>query len=494
MGVIERQSIKGTILTYTGVVVGFINTGLILPKILFTEQIGLLNILIAYSLVFSQIATLGFNNTTVKLFPYFRKYSNGHNGFLFISILTALVGFLIVLSIFLFIYPYVIDNPNDGSDLLNQYGLYIIPLSFFSLIFNSLDVYNRVLYNSVTGVFLKEFFVRIMVLIDISLFYFNIFSFEKFVISYIIIYCLPAIIILAHLVKQGQFKIKPQFGFLTKELVLSMIGVSLFGIISGFAGMAVVNIDKIMINQMLGLDDTGIYSIAFYFGSLIIMPSRPLINISSTFIADSWKKNDLDTIRIIYKKSVINQTIIGLLVFVGLVGNINNILEILPKEYSAGMVVIIFIAMSFLLDMFVGVSSSIIGNSKYYRIQTYFMILLIILLFITNLVFIPKYGITGAAFASFISKFVVNALKVSFIFFKFNLFPYNSKILLALIISGISYFFSFIFPAMNSVIFDILIRSAIITVSFIVLIFIFKVSEEVNSKIKSVYNKLINRA
>jgi len=493
LGIIEKQSVKGTIFTYIGVIIGFINTGLIFPKILLTEQIGLLSILIAYSLVFSQIASLGFNNATIRMFPYFRNNEEKHNGFLFLSIIIAFIGFLFVLIIFILLNPYIANNPNDSSTLLAEYGYYIIPLAFFTLYFNSLDVYNRVLYNTVIGTFLKEFLVRFLVFIAIILYYFNVIDFEIFVISYVIIYSLPALVLVCQLIIEKQFSLIPKFKFLNRDLTRSLVSVSLFGIIGGFAGIAVANIDKIMISQMLGLDDTGIYSIAFYFGSLIIIPSRSLIKISSAFIADSWKNNDLKTISSIYNKSVINQAVIGLLLFIGILGNIDNIFEILPEHYSQGKYVIILIGLSFLVDMCVGVSVNIVGSSQYYKMQSYFMLLLIFLLFITNLIFIPKYGIVGAAFASLISKFIINLLRIVFIYYKFNLFPYNAKIVIAFIIGLITYFLINLLPVIDNLFFDIFYRSSIICIIFISFIFISKISDEINNKLVNIFNFLRNK-
>ncbi|MHA1695338.1 MAG: hypothetical protein ACTSUG_08765 [Candidatus Helarchaeota archaeon] len=47
MGIIQKQTIKGTIYTYLGVALGFVNIGLLTPKIFSTDQIGLTNILVA---------------------------------------------------------------------------------------------------------------------------------------------------------------------------------------------------------------------------------------------------------------------------------------------------------------------------------------------------------------------------------------------------------------------------------------------------------------
>ena len=47
MGIIARQTIKGSVYSYLGAAIGFINVGLIMPQIFSTEQIGLTNLLIA---------------------------------------------------------------------------------------------------------------------------------------------------------------------------------------------------------------------------------------------------------------------------------------------------------------------------------------------------------------------------------------------------------------------------------------------------------------
>ncbi len=497
MGIIKKQSIKGAIYAYIGVIIGFINTGLIFPKILLTEQIGLLNILISYSLVFSQLASLGFNNATTRLFTYFRDFENKHNGFLFLSLSVTFLGFLLSFILFIIIKPVLITNTAETTSLFNDNIFYIIPLTFFTLFFNNLDNYYKVLFNAVIGTFLKEFFIRILILIIIILYYLNILNFNQFLIFYVSSYCFPAIILVISLIKEKQFNLYPNLKFINKELRKALINVSLFAIISGFAGIAIANIDKIMINQLNGLSDTGIYSIAFYFGTLIIIPSRSLLKISSTFIADSWKTNDLKTIRTIYNKSAINQMAIGLLIFIGLVANLNNVFKILPEPYSKGEFVILFIGLAFLTDMSTGVAQQIVSTSKYYRYQSYFMFALISLIIITNLYFIPRYGITGAAFASLLSKVVINIIRILFIYKKFKLYPYNIKFVFTILIGIISYMISSLIPELRNIYLDIILRIGTISIIFILLAYILNISEEINSKVFNIFNiifhKIINK-
>ncbi len=145
-----------------------------------------------------------------------------------------------------------------------------------------------------------------------------------------------------------------------------MISVAIFSILAGIGGNIVFSFDKIIVNQMLGLSATGVYTIAFFFGTLVVIPSRPLLKISGTLIADAWKRNDVSYITDIYKRSCINQFIIAAFLFGGIWVNIDNILIILGPEYASGKWVIFFIGLGYLIDMATGVNGLIIGYSKYY--------------------------------------------------------------------------------------------------------------------------------
>ena len=52
MGIVVRQSIKGTVATYIGVAVGIVTTFFVQTKALQPEQIGLIDVLLQCSLLF----------------------------------------------------------------------------------------------------------------------------------------------------------------------------------------------------------------------------------------------------------------------------------------------------------------------------------------------------------------------------------------------------------------------------------------------------------
>ncbi len=155
MGIIQRQAIKGTIYTYIGVVIGFVTAGILFPNILLPEQIGVTKLLVTFSLLFARLADLGFTGVANRLFTYFRNKEKKHNGFLFIALSVALVGFLISIILYFILKPYIIEDSIGKYAFFVEYIYYLIPLIFFTLIFNTLDTYNKVLYDAVLGTFIK---------------------------------------------------------------------------------------------------------------------------------------------------------------------------------------------------------------------------------------------------------------------------------------------------------------------------------------------------
>ncbi|NPA67639.1 MAG: hypothetical protein GXO50_03420 [Chlorobi bacterium] len=489
MGVIAKQSIKGSVYTYAGALTGFINTGLLMPEFFAPEQIGLVNLLIAFTLIFSQLGNLGFSGVITRLFPYFRNNEKKHNGILTLGLLISVAGFLLTLLLFFISEKYLVKSNYKTSELLSDNIFYVPVLTFFMILFYLFDNYNKVLFDAVSGIFLREFFVRLADLFIIILYIFDYIDFKTFVFWYIVIFALPSVILMFILIKRKVFYLTGINKNLLLKLKKEIIGISLFWILSGFAGIAVQSIDKYMTNYYLGLAASGIYAVTFYFGMLVIMPARSLRKISSVIIAEAWKKNDIKTISEIYEKSSVNLFIAGSLVVIGLWVNIDNIFEIIP-EYAAGKYVVLFISLLSLADMSSGTAAAIIGNSGYYKINAYVMFFTLLSIIITNYFFINLWGLKGAAFASFISVSFAVFFRFLFLYKKYKLQPYSLRHVKILFTGLLTLFVNFLIPEIDNVFADIVVRSFAVSVVFASLIYFFKVSEDVNSFVLKIIDKL----
>ena len=93
--------------------------------------------------------------------------------------------------------------------------------------------------------------------------------------------------------------------------------------------------DMLMIEHYLDLKQVAYYGLAFFIGSVIRVPSRSISSISSPLIAKSFEENNLSNIQSIYSKSSINLLIIGAVLFLCIVLNIDDILEELTSKLKS---------------------------------------------------------------------------------------------------------------------------------------------------------------
>lgn len=471
MGIIKRQSIKGSIYSYLGIGFGFIITGILFPRYLSEEQIGLINLLIAWASLFAIAANLGFNGVTIRLFPYFRTKDKKHHGFVFLMIIVTVIGMILSLIIFYFVKPILIKDSIEQSHLFIEY-IYILPILIITtIIFDTFESYNRVLFNASFGTFSRELFQRALILVFLLVYIFKLFNtdFKVFFHFYVFAYSLPGFMILTLLIYQKQFPIYTRISIPKEITRKEIISVSFYGIAIGYSNIIIQRIDTIMINSMIDLTSVGIYSIAVFFGTIVSIPSRSLFKISIVVIADAWKNNDIEKIKSIAKQSSIYQFIFGLLILVLMWGNINNVGRILPESYMVGKYAMLLSAMVNLVTMTFGIHSAILTTSKEYRFQMIFVIALGILTFLTNLLFIPKFGINGAAFASFISSLIINIIRFFYLYNKYKIQPYNYQFIIIFIIALVSYLISLVLPDLNNLFIDLPIRSIIITACFLIL-------------------------
>lgn len=480
MGIIIKQSIKGSIWSYLGVIFGFVTTAYLYTEYLTTEIVGLFGLLVSYATLFGQLSLLGMPGVTARLFNHFRDKKSGHHGFLFLALLFLLTGFILFMIVYMFLSPRLIENNLEKSTLFAEYISLLIPLTLATMIFILLDTYNKMLYNVVFGTFLQEFLQRVLIMISVLLYVFNLIHLHILIVAFVLSISMKSILILIFLISKDELKLRNHLSFINVNLRREIFNVALFSVLTGLGSMIVFNIDKIIINQLLDLSNTGVYTIAFYFGTLVVIPSRPLLKIAGTLIADAWKNNDMAQLKDIYYKSCINQFIIGGFVFLGIWANIDNILVILGEDYQESKWVIFFIGVGYLFDLATGANAQFISLSKHFRFSFYFILSLITVAIILLYTLIPIFGITGAAIAIAISLFLNNTIRFLFIYIKYKFQPFNYKFLIVALLYVLTFIALTFIPQMNLVP-DILVRSAFIIIVTTLGMLLLPVSDEIRA-------------
>ncbi len=486
MGIIIRQSLKGSIWSYLGLVIGYINVGIIMPNFFNPEQIGLVQIFMAMTTIFSNFSSLGFGSVINRMFPEFRDKGNNHNGFLFVLVATGLTGFVLSTITFFVLKPSIVEANLEKSPLLVEYIVLLVPLLFFRIFFRLLDTYNRVLYDATTGAFWSEFVHKTLNLGLIILFSFELISYRGFFYGYVFSLALPVFPLLIVLIRRGEFHLKPKFDFLKRPLVREMVIVSAFGIINGLSGTLTNNIDKLLINHYLSLEHVGIFSVCALFATVIMIPSRSLVKISTGIIAQSWKENRIKHIGEIYEKASLTQTILGTLIFAGIVVNIDNIFATLPPAYAQGKWVLILYSLGVLIRISNSTGGVIIVTSRYYKVSTLITGSQILYTVLFHSIFIPIWGITGAAIAVLCTYTIRTVLVVGFIKIKFGLFCYSYKHLYVLALAGLTVFVVNLIPDTELLVLNIGLDSLIFSILFVGLVLVLNISEDLTNIIHKI--------
>ena len=113
MGEIAKQSIKGTMVTYIGVAIGFVTTFFVLTRFLTSEEIGLARVLIDAATLFVGLAQLGTSSAAFRYFPYMER---SHGAF-FWTTLVPLIGFILFGALYCILHEPLSHFFGDKSPL-----------------------------------------------------------------------------------------------------------------------------------------------------------------------------------------------------------------------------------------------------------------------------------------------------------------------------------------------------------------------------------------
>ncbi|MEX1268921.1 MAG: polysaccharide biosynthesis C-terminal domain-containing protein [Balneolaceae bacterium] len=481
MGVIIRQSIQNSFISYIGILLGILSTIILFPNILTPDQYGLTRVLLSIAIICAQFSHLGMTNIVIRYFPYYNTSGDSRYRLLTLSLGIPLAGFFLFMILFILFQDVLISYYIDQSELIVVYNTYLIPLVFAILFFEILNSYVRSLQDSVTGSFVNEVLIRILIIILLIVHYFEWLTFRYFMIGFVSIYLIQPVYMLTYLFINNQLSFSFPFQKETKRLFRDMSVYGAYSLLGGLATLLIGNIDIIMIGMLMDLKSTAVYAIAFYIGSVITVPQRSIGKIASPILAGLLKNRKYNEIDQLYKRTAYNQLIFGVLFYAGIWANMHNLLDLLPDTYDGIYWVVIIVGLAKLFNMATGVNGMIIINSKHYRFDLYTNILLVILTITTNLLLIPPYGITGAAIATAVSIFVYNFIKFLFVWITFKMQPFQWNALGVVMISAVCLGLSFLVPYMMNFFVDLMVRSLMIAAVFLGAVLAFGLSDDVKN-------------
>ena len=435
MGIVARQSIKGTIATYIGVAVGIVTTFFIQTKALQAEQIGLIDILLQCSLLFGGLAQLGTNSSAMRYYPFFKDEEHRDHGFFGWTLLVPLVGFTFFLLAFFCFKGAIVDfftkDAAVGADLFAKYVNFVIPLAFFMLYISVFETNSNLLLRIVLPKFVREVGLRVGTLAIYLLYFYKVIDFDGVIISFCVMYGLATLINVVYLFSLKRVSFKIEWDYIKPQLRRDFLFYTLFMLTAALAGNVIPMLSKFFVAGKTGFHLAGVFTIATNIAALVEMPYRSLGAISRPHISDAMAKQDVKQADALCKSVTLHQFIAGTCVFFLIWINIDFIFDLLPNGdiYRLGKWAVLILSLSRLVYSTFGVVTTALSYSKYYYYSLIFTILLAGMSIGLNAWWVPKWDINGGALANLVSYFIYFVLLLVFIKWKVGVMPLSKQLL-----------------------------------------------------------------
>jgi O-antigen/teichoic acid export membrane protein len=344
----------------------------------------------------------------------------------------------------------------------------------------------RVHMHSVFGNFIKEVGLRLLTLLALIGVYFKWLSVTQFIYVTAGIYFLAFILTMLY----AFYVKKPNFQFAIPFNVKNIMEYTFYIILSGSVANLLLDGDKMILNQYMKIENIAYYSVATYIALVISVPSRAMHQIVYPITAKLMHENKHDELNDLYKMTSVNLQMVGGFVMLCIFVNINQLYELIPKEYSGGIFVVFMIGLSKYFDLILGNNNAIIFNSKYYRMVLFLGLFLVFLTVALNMLFIPGYGILGSAFATLLSITLYSLAKLLFVVKRMRLYPFTVQTLYSMAITFVLFlvFYFWQFPFYPLI--GIALKSIFVTIAYVYFNYRFVISQQINDVIDGILKKI----
>ncbi len=485
MGIVQRQASINTIINYLGVAIGFVNIIILFPLLLSDDEFGLTRLVLSMAITMAQLSSFGVHRIAVKFFPVFRKEPHKNNGLLMSMLVLSGIGFLLITLLYYLFRSTLLGYYQDETALFGEYYYWIPLASLGFLLFIVFESFLQALRKTIFTNLLRNVIIRIYWLITLLLYYYGYFDFFSFMLIFMLGYFFTAMLCVLELMKIKEFSLDFNKDYSRKRILKPMLNYGFYTLLSGTTLTLVTNVDLLMIGALITenkLTNIAVYAVATYIVSIIYIPTNSLRRISAPIMAYDWRNRNLKNIEDIYKKSSVVLVFMGGLIFGCIALNVDDLLSLMKPEYAEAKYVILILGFARLFDMASGLNMLILVLTRFYRAEAVFAVFLLLLVGITNYIFIPIYGIYGAALGTTAVFVSYNIILFLYIWKKLKIQPYSlntlAMVLLGLIAAAIVYFLPL---RWDEKILLIAVKSALFMVLYFVPVFLLKISPDINT-------------
>ncbi|UYZ64525.1 lipopolysaccharide biosynthesis protein [Hymenobacter weizhouensis] len=490
MGIVQRQGLRNTVISYVGLGLGFVSTALVLPRILTPQQLGLTGTLSSIATLFAQVAAFGFASVGIRFFPYFRSREAGHHGFLPFLLAVPLLGFVVVAALYFLGEPLVLSLYETDAALLGSFYTWGAVLALFTLLYSLQDAYLKALFHTAFSSFVQDILLRVLIVSGALLLAGGYLSFRGYVLWFVGANGLLLLLLTGYVAAIGELHLRPTRQVLAVRPVRELLSVGAFTLLSSLSGTIIMYIDMLMVGAQVNLAAAGIYQVAFYISTALAIPARSLNKIAFPLLADYWKQQDLPRMADFYRRTTRLNTLVGCLLALGIGLNLDFIYSLMRADYAQGTTVVLLLLGSRLFDSITGVNGLIVVTSPRYRFDLIFNTCLAVLTVVLNAVLIPRLGLMGAAVAAVAAQVSINLARTWFVWHSYRMQPFTWRIPLILLIAATAGFLAWLVPAQASPLLTMLLRSTVLTAVYAGLVLATNAAPEATALLRQLWARV----
>ncbi len=483
MGIIQRHGISSGIFIYLGIIIGFVNVTFLFPNIAGSEVFGFTRSFDEFAALFLLLGGFGTGVLTIRFFPHFRNPAKGHSGFLGFLFILRTIGLVIAILAIFGVRHWVLGSIEDATTrmYIERY-YYLLPISIALATYTELlESYQMGLLRPRVSVFFREVGIRLTNTLLIGMLYFGWINHHQFILLFSIRFVVALVGLLVFTVYLREWHWTSGWGIFRHSLFKKMANYGIFSILSSLGSRISGKVDILMITAMLGLDSVAVYAVMAYIARLIQVPHEGIAKIAAPLFAEYWKRGEMEKIKELYRRTALNNFSIGLLIFIGIIANIQHFFALQKPIYSHYFYVFFFLGIGQLVHIVNGYNGAVINFSPKYRFDLISKIITAVLAIISNYFMIRAYGLDGAAMATSLTIILVNLLIQGFIYRHFRLHPFSIGMLWTVLIGGVTYFVNTLLPlSFGYWLVDLFLRSFILSACYLGLLLTFRVVPDLN--------------
>ena len=468
MGIVQRQGIRNTLISYIGLAIGFVNTILVLPRLVTPSQMGLVGVLVFLATIGAQLGAFGFASAGLRYFPYFRNQGRNHAGFLPLLLGLPLLGYLLVAGFMAVGQPLVLRwySAADAALIAPHYGV-AIALAGVIMLGALQDAYLKSLFHTSFASFCQEILLRLLIVGAALAYSGHYLTFAGFVVAYAGAYAVVTVLLAGYLTAIGELHLRPTRAALRIKPLGEMLAFGGFALLSNISGTVLLQVDNLMVGAKISLAAGGVYLVATNVSTALTLPFRALNKTAFSLIAEYWKEGDLLKMGTFYRRVTRLNTLLGCYLALGIGLNLNFIFGLIHRpEYAAGAGAVLLLLAGRLFDGITGVNGTIVVTSPRYRYDLGFNVSLALLIVGLNWVLIPRYGLVGAALAYCVALVGINTVRTWFVWHHYGLQPFDGRIARILAVAVVAGVAAWAPPELPNIWLMLLLRGGILTVVY----------------------------